>query len=449
MELDAVEKRKEEKAIEARQRLRDQFNLKLKERAEAAAAGKPVKNPLSREPLYNPKKAHEPPSGPYNSMDPALEAQFIEHGLLTQSKAKMLFKPWKKALIHCFKSYAKMCLPGKLDHLTFDEQVKMQKSVTLRNYLLFLNDFLIVPHIITKAEATGFFHVSNLAAAEGVMPSGQVCSRVHKQWLTIPEFISTLFHVAMSKSLSFLYSASDKVGILMSHMRFVAMDVYDNDTEGTDAVSMRMGGESLWENGTDDFLYVVPGAINIPSSVKYVLELLDDVLGNSLRIHILELTPVTREPRQHQPKVNPSHTNIPNVAPLPETTMKRLYKVKDPPPRPVANSVVAFGVNYAVPNVNEAEQVHIKKEVKEFRKKQAEKHVFGEDTLNHILPKDRVVASWIINFLSLLADSVVNGKARIRLEKRYVFKSTSVPTINNWEIRKDKVGTPFVGTNCY
>ena len=144
--------------------------------------------------------------------------------------AEELLSEWTTCLQFVFKVYVKYQLSfAKTKKFDFDDLSKSKSTIDETSWLRMMTDFCIVPQLLSKYDAKGIFHRSNLtlspnAADTSIVvqdrPVGQK-GPMQYRLIDFNDFLAAIVGVAHSRASFFACHASsrEKCDALMSHMR--------------------------------------------------------------------------------------------------------------------------------------------------------------------------------------------------------------------------------------
>ena len=113
------------------------------------------------------------------------------------------FKNWIYPLRKVFMNYSRDFMPQRINTIDFEELQKLRSGLTISDWMIFVNDFELMPWQVTKTQALAIFHYSNLKLGGGDSGLG---ARRGAQIITFEEYISCLRGVAMGEGFRSLRS---------------------------------------------------------------------------------------------------------------------------------------------------------------------------------------------------------------------------------------------------
>ena len=207
------------------------------------------------------------------------------------SESMDFFKNWIYPLRKVFSNYSRDFMPQRTNTIDFDELQKLQSGLTISDWMIFVNDFELMPWQVTKTQALAIFHYSNLKLGGGDSHLG---ARRGAQIISFEEFISCLRGVAMGEGFRSLPTSNERINALGSYMRRQAyLRGKDNKV-----MSRRMGTPKIWERKNVpmvEYNFTVPRDLGLDPSVVIALEMVDLIVGNAIQRHILTLVRVPLE----------------------------------------------------------------------------------------------------------------------------------------------------------
>ena len=78
------------------------------------------------------------------------------------------FRNWIYPLRKVFSNYSRDFMPQRTTTIDFDELQKLKSGLTISDWMIFVNDFELMPWQVTKTQALAIFHYSNLKLGGGI-----------------------------------------------------------------------------------------------------------------------------------------------------------------------------------------------------------------------------------------------------------------------------------------
>ena len=332
-----------------------------------------------------------------------------------------LFKNWLKPLEHIFTIYTSEFVNAFSP--AFDFQALMERSggLAIGEYMKLSRDFKLVPKIMNKTESLSLYHYAN---AE----DGNRTARHNEPLLGFEELISCLHGIAMRPAFNSLPHVQDKIDALMAFMRRMAINQGRNNKD----LHRRLGNKRQWEGGRlpmFEYRWIIPPALPMKDSLRFSLELVDEMVAAAAHVHILDLVKVewaeTIEPEEEEWEP-PNTTALQSDRLYPTSEIEKNKK----PIHPAASShVYGFGCGFVPPPKPE-------------RLKRRKDRRFGERCIGKLSLRFVPAAKFMISLLAELADDCVDGSARIRLLMRYDIQGTGWDAITTAPVRSGKEETP-------
>ena len=207
------------------------------------------------------------------------------------------FKNWIYPLRKVFSNYSRDFMPLRTKTIDFDELQKLRSGLTISDWMIFVNDFELMPWQVTKTQALAIFHYSNLKL--GAMNT-DLGARRGAQIISFEEYISCLRGVAMGEGFRSLPTSDERINALGSYMRRQAYIKGKNNK----VMERRMGNAKIWEkrgflplpSSTErvdcpmvEYKFTVPKVLALDESVAVAMEMVDHIVAHAIQRHILTL----------------------------------------------------------------------------------------------------------------------------------------------------------------
>ena len=349
-----------------------------------------------------------------NQRKVALAQEWIEQSL-------KLFKNWLKPMRHIFSIYTSEFVNAFSPAYDFQALMERSGGLAIGEYMKLSRDFHLVPKILNKTDSLALYHYAN---AE----DGNRTARHNEPLLGFEELVSCLHGIAMSAPFNSLPTKEEKIDALCGFMRNEAI------TQGLNnkTLNRRLGNKSHWESSKCPmhwYRWIIPPNLPMKDSLRYSLEILDEMIATAANVHILDLVKCeweeTEEPEEET--WEPPNTQPLQSDRLYDTAYIDKHKAEIHPAS--ASHVYGFGSGFVPPP-------------KPARIKKSKKQRFGDHVIGKLPLRFVPAAKYMISLLGELADDCADGSARVRLLMRYNIQGTGWDAITTANVRDGKEETP-------
>ncbi len=354
------------------------------------------------------------------------------------------FKNWIYPLRKVFSNYSRDFMPLRTKTIDFDELQKLRSGLTISDWMIFVNDFELMPWQVTKTQALAIFHYSNLKL--GAMNT-DLGARRGAQIISFEEYISCLRGVAMGEGFRSLPTSNERINALGSYMRRQAYVKGKNNK----VMERRMGNAKIWEkrgflplpSSTErvdcpmvEYKFTVPKVLALDESVTIAMEMVDHIVAHAIQRHILTLVRLPLERTVIEP---PEAWDGGSTEIKLSKEMENLINSGKPKniPEQKGKSKVGFGSGFT-PTRKTLAQTRREETMKEKYKNRSPLK-FGEDAIQKLPLHQLRAARASVEVIRILVNDIFNGSAKQRLLQIYQQPATS--DVQGWvqAIRKDGI----------
>lgn len=335
-----------------------------------------------------------------------------------QLESVEMFRRWHKPMRWLFHMYAHSDASLRVKENTFAEQKESAVTMGPREWQIMCHDFDLVPEITSMADAGKCFVKGNISLKhEG---DSNECS--------FEEFNSIMRRfIEITQLYRELPSYSARIAAVMGYMRRQAREFDATPDRGT-MKNRRMGDRDVWQSDYVDMVeydYRVPAHLGYSLSLMHVLEIVDGMICKIFDRHILSFTPGAWTDDCWKP---PDKKWVPNTTEVEMTpALERIFKPSkthlrnfEEQPLQLGREEISFtstALRFKRDFVRERLQKDLEdRGIKVVRPRKPLS--FGEKTVRRFALKSVAAAKSAIEVLGDIADDVVSGVARKKLEKR-------------------------------
>merc|ERR1711871_1698614 len=410
------EERRRLRSRELREYIRNKYQRRimkrLEKKAEAALRAAP----------YDP--THLPSGARYleHAIKPEeiIEKNNREYQILIdyQLESVEMFRRWHKPMRWLFHMYAHSDASLTVKENTFEEQKESAITIGPREWQIMCHDFDLVPEISKMSDADKCFVKGNISLKH--QGDTNECN--------FEEFNSIMRRfIEITPLYRELPSYSSRIAAVMGYMRRKARDFDATDERGT-MKNRRMGDKDVWMSDYVDMVeydYRVPAHLGYSLSLMHVLEIVDGLIYKVFNQHFLSFTPCAwtddcwKAPNE---KWVPESTEIEMTPALdriyhPSKTHVRNFEEN---PLQLGREDVAF-TSTALRFKRDFVRERLQKDLEDRGIKVVRPRKplgFGERTVRRFALKSVAAAKTAVEVLGDIADDVVTGVAREKLQER-------------------------------
>jgi hypothetical protein len=354
------------------------------------------------------------------SPEEIMEKNNAEYQILVdyQLESVEMFRRWHKPMRWLFHMYAHSDASLRVKENTFEEQKESAVTMGPREWQIMCHDFDLVPEITSMADAGKSFVKGNISVKhEG---DSNECS--------FEEFNSIMRRfIEITPLYRELPSYAARIAAVMGYMRRQARE-FDATPERGTMKNRRMGDRDVWQSDYVDMVeydYRVPAHLGYSLSLMHVLEIVDGMICKIFDRHILSFTPGAWTDDCWKP---PDKKWVPDTTEIEMTpALNRIYKPSkthvrnfEEQPLQLGNEDISFtstALRFKRDFVRERLQKDLEdRGIKVVRPRKA--LAFGEKTVRRFALKSVAAAKTAVEVLGDIADDIVSGVAREKLQKR-------------------------------
>ena len=336
-----------------------------------------------------------------------------------QCEAVEMFRRWHKPMRWLFHMYAHSDNSTEVQETSFQDQKESAVTLGPKEWQILCRDFDIIPELGDMAKAGKCFVRGNVS----LKTAGD------NNQCTFEEFNSILRRLVEYLPLfNELPSYNARVAAVMGYMRRKACD-YDKTEGRGDLKNRRMGDLRVWQSDYVDMIkyeYEIPKHLGYSLSLIHVLEIIDEtIMVKVFNKHFLTFAPNAWNDSQWKP---PEEKWVPDVTEVELTpAMERLYVPSNTHARDFNEVPLQTGLedkSFSSTSLRFPRDIEREKLLAVYEEKGIVIHrprkplSFGEKCVRNFALKSVAAARTAIEVLGDLADDVVSGVAREKLESK-------------------------------